>query len=65
MKAIVSRNLAHALAAEAIATRTAAGLFDESSFAKLEIGGPGALAFLQRVCGNDLDRRRRSTRRTG
>lgn len=45
-----------AIAAEALATRSAAGLFDESSFAKLEVSGPGALAALQRVAGNDLDR---------
>lgn len=45
-----------AIAAEALATRTAAGLFDESSFAKLEVIGPGACAFLQQVAGNDVDR---------
>ena len=31
-------------------------LFDESSFAKIEIEGPGALGFLQRLCANDVDR---------
>src|SRR5439155_13074589 len=30
--------------------------FDESSFAKIEIEGPGALDFLQRLCDNDVDR---------
>ncbi|HET9680866.1 MAG TPA: FAD-dependent oxidoreductase, partial [Candidatus Limnocylindrales bacterium] len=45
-----------AIAAEAIATRTTAALFDESSFAKVEVEGPGALAFLQRLCANDVDR---------
>ncbi|MFN8620541.1 MAG: FAD-dependent oxidoreductase [Chloroflexota bacterium] len=50
------RHWSPAIAAEALATRQAAALFDESSFAKLEIAGPGALAFLQRVAGNDLDR---------
>ena len=45
-----------AIAAEALATRQAAALFDETSFAKLEIVGPGACSFLQRVCGNDVDR---------
>jgi 4-methylaminobutanoate oxidase (formaldehyde-forming) len=45
-----------AIAAEALATRQAAALFDETSFAKLEISGPGACAFLQRVAGNDIDR---------
>ena len=45
-----------AIGAEALATRTTAGLFDESSFAKLEISGPGALAFLERMCANRIDR---------
>ena len=45
-----------AIGAEALATRTTAGLFDESSFAKIEIAGPGAAAFLGRLCANDVDR---------
>ncbi|HEX5451039.1 MAG TPA: FAD-dependent oxidoreductase, partial [Candidatus Limnocylindrales bacterium] len=45
-----------AIGGEALATRQAAALFDESSFAKIEIEGPGALAFLQRLCDNDVDR---------
>jgi 4-methylaminobutanoate oxidase (formaldehyde-forming) len=45
-----------AIGAEAVATREAAGLFDESSFAKLEVSGPGATAFLGRMCANDIDR---------
>jgi glycine cleavage system aminomethyltransferase T len=45
-----------AIAAEALATRSAAGLFDESSFAKIEVVGPGACSFLQRLCANDVDR---------
>ena len=49
-------NWSPAIAAEAAATRTAAGLFDESSFAKLEVVGPGALDLLQRLCGNDVAR---------
>ncbi len=44
-----------AIGAEALATRQAAGLFDETSFAKLEIVGPGAVAFLQSMCANDVD----------
>jgi 4-methylaminobutanoate oxidase (formaldehyde-forming) len=47
-------NWSPAIAAEAAATRTAAGLFDESSFAKLEVLGPGALGLLQRLCANDV-----------
>ncbi|HJP89080.1 MAG TPA: FAD-dependent oxidoreductase [Candidatus Limnocylindrales bacterium] len=45
-----------AIGAEALATRQAAGLFDESSFAKIEIEGEGALGFLQRLCANDIDK---------
>jgi 4-methylaminobutanoate oxidase (formaldehyde-forming) len=42
-------------AAEHEATRNAAGLFDVSSFAKLRVTGPGALALLQRACAGDVD----------
>jgi glycine cleavage system T protein len=45
-----------AIHAEAMATRERAGLFDESSFAKIAVEGPGAAAFLQRLCANDVDR---------
>ncbi len=45
-----------AIPAEHLATRERAGLFDESSFAKIEVSGPDACDFLQRVCGNDVDR---------
>ena len=45
-----------AIGAEALATRRTAGLFDETSFAKLEVVGPGAAAFLERMCANDIDR---------
>jgi 4-methylaminobutanoate oxidase (formaldehyde-forming) len=44
-----------AIGAEALATRQAAALFDESSFAKIEVRGSGACAFLQRLCANDID----------
>jgi 4-methylaminobutanoate oxidase (formaldehyde-forming) len=37
-------------------TRTTAGLFDETSFNKFEVRGPGALAFLNRVCANNIDK---------
>ena len=36
-------------------TRENAGLFDETSFNKIEVRGPGALAFLNYVCANDID----------
>ena len=45
-----------AIGAEALATRRNAGLFDESSFAKIEIEGSGALDYLQRLCANDVGR---------
>jgi glycine cleavage system T protein len=45
-----------AIVTEHLATRDSACLFDESSFAKLEVVGPRACQFLQRVCANDVDR---------
>ena len=45
-----------AIGAEHRGTRERAGLFDESSFAKLEIAGPGAAAFLERLCDNRVAR---------
>jgi glycine cleavage system aminomethyltransferase T/glycine/D-amino acid oxidase-like deaminating enzyme len=45
-----------AIGAEHRATRERAGLFDESSFAKLEIAGPGAADFLERLCDNEVAR---------
>ncbi|MGZ6274437.1 MAG: FAD-dependent oxidoreductase, partial [Candidatus Limnocylindrales bacterium] len=49
------RHWSTAIGAEALATRTAAGVFDETSFAKIEVLGPGASAFLQALCANDVD----------
>ncbi len=45
-----------AIAAEHRGTREHAGLFDESSFAKLEVSGPGAAAFLEALCDNRVAR---------
>jgi 4-methylaminobutanoate oxidase (formaldehyde-forming) len=45
-----------AIGAEHIATREAAGLYDESSFAKIEVSGPGAADFLERLCDNRVAR---------
>lgn len=45
-----------AIGAEALATRERAGLFDESSFAKLELSGPGAAELLDRLCDNRVAR---------
>ncbi len=45
-----------AIGAEHRATREAAGLFDESSFAKLEVAGSGAAELLERLCDNRVAR---------
>jgi glycine cleavage system T protein len=45
-----------AVGAEHLACRERAALFDETSFAKIEVSGPGAAGFLQRMCDNDVDR---------
>ncbi len=45
-----------AIAAEALATRTTAALYDESSFAKIEVAGAGALGLLSFLCANEVDR---------
>jgi glycine cleavage system aminomethyltransferase T/glycine/D-amino acid oxidase-like deaminating enzyme len=44
-----------AIGAEALACRDAVAIFDETSFSKLEIAGPGAVAFLDRICANAMD----------
>ncbi len=45
-----------AIEAEHLATRERAGLFEETSFSKIEVMGTGALAFLQRLTDNDIDK---------
>jgi glycine cleavage system aminomethyltransferase T/glycine/D-amino acid oxidase-like deaminating enzyme len=45
-----------AIGAEALATRQQAALFDESSFAKLEVSGSGAAQLLERLCDNRVAR---------
>jgi 4-methylaminobutanoate oxidase (formaldehyde-forming) len=45
-----------AIGAEHVACRTTAALFDETSFAKIEIAGDEAPAFLERMCGNRVAR---------
>src|SRR5437867_4420732 len=37
-------------------TRERAGLFDETSFSKIEVRGSGAVGFLQYLCDNDIDK---------
>jgi glycine cleavage system aminomethyltransferase T/glycine/D-amino acid oxidase-like deaminating enzyme len=48
------RHWSPAIGAEALATRTAAGLYDESSFAKLEVSGHGAARLLTHLCDNRI-----------
>ena len=45
-----------AIGAEHGACRETAALFDESSFAKLEVSGPGAADFLEGLCANRVAR---------
>jgi 4-methylaminobutanoate oxidase (formaldehyde-forming) len=48
-------NWSRAIGYEHIMTRENAGLFDETSFNKFEVRGPGALAFLNHICANEID----------
>jgi glycine cleavage system aminomethyltransferase T/glycine/D-amino acid oxidase-like deaminating enzyme len=50
------RHWSPAIGAEHLGTRAVAGLFDESSFAKLEVSGPKAADFLDWVCDNHVAR---------
>jgi 4-methylaminobutanoate oxidase (formaldehyde-forming) len=45
-----------AIGAEHRACRDRAALFDESSFSKIEVSGPGAAAFLESLCDNRVAR---------
>ncbi|MDQ3381620.1 MAG: FAD-dependent oxidoreductase [Actinomycetota bacterium] len=45
-----------AIGAEHIACRESAAIFDESSFAKIEVTGQGAAGFLERLCANRVAR---------
>ncbi|MCY0899052.1 MAG: FAD-dependent oxidoreductase [Firmicutes bacterium] len=45
-----------AIGVEHRAARTAVALFDETSFSKFEVSGPGAVRFLQTLCDNDIDK---------
>ncbi|MBI3552222.1 MAG: FAD-dependent oxidoreductase [Elusimicrobia bacterium] len=51
-----AKNWSPAIGAEHKACREAVALFDESSFSKLEVSGAGALAFLQRLTDNQMDK---------
>jgi 4-methylaminobutanoate oxidase (formaldehyde-forming) len=52
----MGRNWSPAIGAEHIGTREAAGLFDETSFAKIEVSGAEAASFLEWVCDNRVAR---------
>jgi glycine cleavage system aminomethyltransferase T/glycine/D-amino acid oxidase-like deaminating enzyme len=52
----VGRDFSPAVGAEHLATRAAAGLFDESSFALIEVSGPDAAGLLEWVCDNRVAR---------
>src|SRR5205823_2465516 len=45
-----------AIGAEHLACRESAALFDETSFAKIEVAGEGAAAFLEHLCDNRVAR---------
>jgi glycine cleavage system aminomethyltransferase T/glycine/D-amino acid oxidase-like deaminating enzyme len=45
-----------AIEAECLAASERAVLIDQSSFAKIDVHGPGAPAFLDRMCANQVDR---------
>jgi glycine cleavage system T protein len=49
-------NWSRAIGYEHLMTRKTAGMFDETSFNKFEVSGPGALGFLNHVCANQIDR---------
>jgi glycine cleavage system aminomethyltransferase T/glycine/D-amino acid oxidase-like deaminating enzyme len=50
------RHWSPAIAGECTATTEAAGLFDQSSFAKLDVRGTRAAERLNYLCGNDIDK---------
>jgi 4-methylaminobutanoate oxidase (formaldehyde-forming) len=50
------KNWSNAVQIEHAATREGAGIFDESSFAKIEVSGSRAGEFLEFVCANDVVR---------
>jgi glycine cleavage system aminomethyltransferase T/glycine/D-amino acid oxidase-like deaminating enzyme len=51
-----SRSWSTAIPAEHVGTRERAALFDETSFSKIEVTGPGSARWLQALCDNDVDR---------
>jgi glycine cleavage system aminomethyltransferase T len=51
-----AQNWSPAVGAEHLATRERVGLFDITAFAKFDVAGPGACAFLERISANRIDR---------
>lgn len=54
-KGWAARQWSPIIAAEHWATRNRVGLFDLTAFTKLQVHGPGALAFLQSITANEMD----------
>ena len=50
------KNWSTAIVTEALATREKIGLYDESSFSKIEIKGTGAGSFLDYLCSNKINK---------
>lgn len=50
------KNWHTAIVTEAKATREKIGIYDESSFSKIEISGPGAAAYLEYLCANKINK---------
>src|SRR5579871_1158761 len=50
------KNWSTAIVTESVATREKVGLYDESSFSKIEIKGSGAAAFLEHLCANKINK---------
>ena len=51
-----SYNWSPHIGVEHIGTRERAGLFDETSFSKISVRGPGALKLLNYLCDNEMDK---------
>jgi glycine cleavage system aminomethyltransferase T/glycine/D-amino acid oxidase-like deaminating enzyme len=50
------KNWSTAIVTESLATREKLGIFDESSFSKIEISGSGAGAYLETLCSNNVNK---------
>ena len=50
------KNWSTAIVTEALATRENIGLYDESSFSKIEISGHGAATYLEFLCANKINK---------